>query len=154
MPKTERLVENVETGKPARQRETEDHRQEGLSSRVEGFNDRARGAVADEQLHDSIELFTHKSVAGRNAVLDALPEAPELREQAYRTKQETMANLDRYLEQIVSEQAPQMPVRAGDGQPARVEHVGHHVHAGAREPCTEQAVQDLGRFAQRCVAQD
>jgi L-lactate dehydrogenase complex protein LldF len=100
MPKTERLVENVETGKPARQRETEDHRQEGLRSGVEGFNDRARRAVADEQLHDSIELFTHKSVTGRNAVLDALPEAPELRERAYRTKQETMANLDRYLEQM------------------------------------------------------
>jgi L-lactate dehydrogenase complex protein LldF len=100
MPTTERLGESVETGKPARKRETEDHRQEGLSSRVEGFNDRARGAVADEQLHDSIELFTHKSVAGRNAVLNALPEAPELRERAYRIKQETMANLDRYLEQM------------------------------------------------------
>ena len=100
MAPTERLVENVETGKPARKRETEDHRQEGLSSGVEGFNDRARRAVADEQLHDSIELFTHKSVAGRNAVLNALPEAPELRERAYRIKQETMANLDRYLEQM------------------------------------------------------
>ena len=90
----------MQTGKPARQRETEDHRPEGLSSGVEGFNDRARRAVADEQLHDSIELFTHKSVTGRNAVLDALPEAPELRERAYRTKQETMANLDRYLGQM------------------------------------------------------
>ena len=90
----------METQKPARKRETEDHRQEGLSSGVEGFNDRARRAVADEQLHDSIELFTHKSVAGRNAVLNALPEAPELRERAYRIKQETMANLDRYLEQM------------------------------------------------------
>jgi L-lactate dehydrogenase complex protein LldF len=97
---TERLVEKVQTGKPARQRETEDDRREGLSSGVEGFNDRARRAVADEQLHDSIELFTHKSVAGRNAVLDALPEASELRERAYRIKQETMANLDRYLEQM------------------------------------------------------
>ena len=87
-------------GKPARKRETEDHRPEGLSSGVEGFNERARRAVADEQLHDSIELFTHKSVTGRNAVLNALPEAPELRERAYRTKQETMANLDRYLEQM------------------------------------------------------
>src|SRR5215216_3447818 len=100
MPKTERLVENVQTEKPARKRETEDHRREGLSSRVEGFNERSRRAVADEQLHDSIELFTHKSVAGRNAVLGALPEAPELRERAYRIKQETMANLDRYLEQM------------------------------------------------------
>ena len=90
----------MDTEKPARKRETEDFRREGLSSRVEGFNDRARRAVADEQLHDSIELFTHKSVAGRNAVLDDLPEAPELRERAYRIKQETMANLDRYLEQM------------------------------------------------------
>jgi L-lactate dehydrogenase complex protein LldF len=90
----------VQTGKPARQRETKDDRREGLSSGVEGFNERARRAVADEQLHDSIELFTHKSVAGRNAVLEALPEASELREQAYRIKQETMANLDRYLGQM------------------------------------------------------
>jgi L-lactate dehydrogenase complex protein LldF len=97
---TERPVDNVETGKPARRRETDDRRDEGLPSGVEGFNDRARRAVADEQLHDSIELFTHKSVAGRNAVLDALPEAPGLREQAYRIKQETMAHLDRYLEQM------------------------------------------------------
>jgi L-lactate dehydrogenase complex protein LldF len=88
----------LETEKLARKRETEDHRREGLTSGVEGFNDRARRAVRDQQLHDSIELFTHKSVAGRNAVLDALPEAPELRERAYRIKQETMANLDRYLE--------------------------------------------------------
>src|ERR687898_1810424 len=110
MPKTERLVENVETGKPARQRETEDHRPEGLRSGVEGFNDRARRAVADEQLHDSIEHFTHKSVAGRNAVLDALPEAPELRAQAYRIKQETMAHLDRYLEQM----ADAVEVRGGN----------------------------------------
>src|ERR687897_302728 len=100
MPKTERLVEILETRKPARTRETKDRRDEGISSGVEGFNDRARRAVADEQLHDSIELFTHKSVVGRNAVLDALPEAPELRERAYRIKQETMAHLDRYLEQM------------------------------------------------------
>src|ERR687898_69827 len=100
MPKTERLVENVETEKPARKRETEDHRREGLSSGVEGFNDRARKAAQDKELHDSVELFTGKAVAARNAVLHALPEAPELRERAYRIKQETMANLDRYLEQM------------------------------------------------------
>src|SRR5215210_3028571 len=118
MPKTERLVENVETEKPARKRETEDHRPEGLSSGVEGFNDRARRAVADEQLHDSIELFTHKSVAGRNAVLNALPEAPELRERAYRIKQETMANLDRYLEQMADavEERGGNVFFAGDGE--------------------------------------
>ena len=80
--------------------QTEDHRHEGIASGVEGFNDRARKAVNDQQLHDSIELFTHKSVAGRNAVLNALPEAPELRERAYHIKQETMANLDRYLGQM------------------------------------------------------
>jgi L-lactate dehydrogenase complex protein LldF len=90
----------LETEKPARKRETEDHRREGLTSGVEGFNDRARSAVRDQQLHDSIELFTHKSVAGRNAVLNASPEAPELRERAYGIKRETMANLDRYLEQM------------------------------------------------------
>jgi L-lactate dehydrogenase complex protein LldF len=90
----------LETEKPARRRETEDHRAEGLPSGVEGFNDRARRAVADGELHDSIELFTRKSVAGRNAVLDALPEAPELRERAYRIKQETMAHLDRHLQQM------------------------------------------------------
>jgi L-lactate dehydrogenase complex protein LldF len=90
----------LETRKPSRTRETKDRRDEGISSGVEGFNDRARKAVADQQLHDSIELFTHKSVVGRNAVLDALPEAPELRERAYRIKQETMAHLDRYLEQM------------------------------------------------------
>jgi L-lactate dehydrogenase complex protein LldF len=94
------LVEILETEKPARRRETDDRRDEGLPSGVEGFNDRARRAVADQQLHDSIELFTHKSVAGRNAVLDALPEAPGLRERAYRIKQETMAHLDRYLGQM------------------------------------------------------
>src|ERR687886_206917 len=94
------MVENLETRKPARERETKDRRDEGIKSGVEGFNDRARKAVADQQLHDSIELFTHKSVAGRNAVLDDLPEAPELRERAYRIKQETMAHLDRYLEQM------------------------------------------------------
>jgi len=90
----------LETEKPARRRETKDRRAEGLPSGVEGFNDRARRAVADEELHDSIELFTRKSVAGRNAVLDALPEAPELRERAYRIKQETMAHLDRHLQQM------------------------------------------------------
>ncbi|HEX5850830.1 MAG TPA: LutB/LldF family L-lactate oxidation iron-sulfur protein [Rubrobacter sp.] len=90
----------METRKPSRERETRDRRDEGISSGVEGFNERARRAVADQPLHDSIELFTHKSVAGRNAVLDALPEAPELRERAYRIKQETMAHLDTYLEQM------------------------------------------------------
>ena len=52
------------------------------------------------QLHDSIELFTHKSVTGRNAQSGRPPRAPELREQAYRAKEETMANLDRYLWQM------------------------------------------------------
>ena len=59
----------METEKPARKRETDDRRQEGLASGVEGFNERARKAIADEQLHASVELFTHKSVAGRNAAL-------------------------------------------------------------------------------------
>ena len=48
----------METRKPARERETDDRRDEGIRSGVEGFNDRARRAVQDQQLHDSIELFT------------------------------------------------------------------------------------------------
>ncbi len=90
----------METQKPARQRETDDRRHEGIVSPVEGFNERGGKAAQDKELHDSVELFTGKAVAARNAVLHALPEAPELRERAYRIKQETMANLDRYLEQM------------------------------------------------------
>ena len=90
----------METQKPARRRETEDRRHEGIVSGVEGFNERGRKAAQDKELHDSVELFTGKAVAARNAVLHALPEAPELRKRAYRIKQGTMANLDRYLEQI------------------------------------------------------
>jgi L-lactate dehydrogenase complex protein LldF len=90
----------METEKPARKRDTEDRCHEGLVSEVEGFNERGRRAIGDRSLHDAVEHFTRKSVAGRNAVLNALPEAPELRERAYRIKQETMANLDRYLEQM------------------------------------------------------
>ena len=90
----------METQKPARRRETEDRRHEGIVSGVEGFNERGRKAAQDKELHDSVELFTGKAVAARNAVLHALPEAPELRKRAYRIKQGTMANLDRYLEQM------------------------------------------------------
>jgi len=90
----------METHRPADRRETEDRRREGIVSKVEGFNERGRKAARDQELHDSVELFTGKAVAARNAVLHALPEAPELRERAYRIKQETMANLDRYLEEM------------------------------------------------------
>src|ERR671938_897399 len=90
----------METRKPARQRETQDRRREGIVSGVEGFNERGGRAVRDKELHDAVALFTGKAVAGRNAVLRALPEAPELRDRAYHIKQETMANLDRYLEQM------------------------------------------------------
>src|ERR671910_770059 len=90
----------METSKPPRQRETQDRRREGIVSEVEGFNERGRGAVRDQELHDSVSLFTNKAVAARNAVLHALPEAPELRDRAYHIKQETMAKLDRYLEQM------------------------------------------------------
>jgi len=90
----------METQKPAHQRETHDRRHEGIVSPVEGFNERGGRAARDGELHDSVELFTGKAVAARNAVLNALPEAPELRERAYRIKQETMANLDRYLEEM------------------------------------------------------
>ncbi len=90
----------METNKPARKRDTEDHRPEGIESKVEGFNERGRRAVADRDLHDSISLFTGKTLAGRDANFGAMPEAPELRERAYHAKQETMANLDGYLAQM------------------------------------------------------
>ena len=90
----------MKTEKPARKRDTEDRRREGITSEVEGFNERGRRAIQDRGLHDAVEHFTKKSVVSRNAVLNALPEAPELRERAYRIKQETMAHLDRYLEQM------------------------------------------------------
>src|ERR687894_960365 len=90
----------METRKPAEQRETQDRRSEGIVSGVEGFNERGRRAARDKELHDSVALFTGKAVAGRDAVLHALPEAPELRERAYHIKRRTMANLDHYLEQM------------------------------------------------------
>ena len=90
----------METKRPANQRDAEDRRHEGIVSDVEGFNERAGKAVRDQELHDSIENFTGKAVAARNAVLHALPEAPELRQRAYHIKRKTMANLDRYLEEM------------------------------------------------------
>ncbi|MGI8859488.1 MAG: LUD domain-containing protein, partial [Rubrobacteraceae bacterium] len=88
------------TSKPARQHDTEDRRREGIKSNVEGFNERSRKAIGDRQLHDAVALASKNLIEGRNKVLGALPDAPELRERAYRIKQETMANLDRYLEQM------------------------------------------------------
>src|SRR5215217_16274 len=90
----------METRKPARERDTQDRRREGIASGVEGFNERGRRAIGDRQLHDAVATASRAFVTNRNAVLNALPEAPELREWAYRIKQETMANLDRYLEQM------------------------------------------------------
>ncbi|MCA1729722.1 MAG: iron-sulfur cluster-binding protein [Actinobacteria bacterium] len=118
------------TEKPARKRDTDDRRGEGIVSGVEGFNERGRRAVADRDLHRNIGLFTHKSVSGRNAVLSALPEAPELRERAYHVKQETMANLDRYLEQMAG---------------AVEERGGHVFFAGSGE----DVVRYIGELARR-----
>jgi L-lactate dehydrogenase complex protein LldF len=93
-------LDEVETEKPAREHDTQDKRREGVVSEVEGFNERGGKAARDPELHEAIEHFTKKSVAVRDAALNALPDAPELREKAYRVKQETIANLDRYLEQM------------------------------------------------------
>lgn len=84
----------------ARERDTSDRRSEGLESPVEGFNARARAAVADRSLHDAVALTTQRLTANRDAALGALPQAPSLRERAYRIKQRTIADLDRYLEQM------------------------------------------------------
>ena len=90
----------METKKPAVKRDTADRRHEGIASKVEGFNERGAKAVKDRDLHDSVALFTNKTLTGRKTQLDMLPEAPELRDQAYHIKQETMANLGQYLEQM------------------------------------------------------
>ncbi|MBA3610161.1 MAG: lactate utilization protein, partial [Rubrobacter sp.] len=90
----------METRKPALKRDTEDHRHEGITSKVEGFNERGAKAVKDRDLHDSVALFTDKTLTGRKKQLAMLPEAPELRDRAYHIKQETMANLGHYLEQM------------------------------------------------------
>jgi len=87
----------VETERPARRKDTEDRRREGIVSPVEGFNERGGRAARDEELHRAVANFTRKTLAGRDAVLRALPDAPGLRERAYGIKQETMADLDRYL---------------------------------------------------------
>ena len=90
----------METRKHPRERDASDRRREGIESPVEGFNERGGRAAGDEALHGALRLFAEKVVPARNRTLGALPEAPELRERAYRIKQETMANLDRYLEQM------------------------------------------------------
>ena len=92
----------METRKPARERDTRDGRREGIESPVEGFDERGGRAAGDQALQSALRLFAKKVVPARNASLAALPEAPELRERAYRIKQETMANLDRYLEQMAA----------------------------------------------------
>src|SRR5215210_3963128 len=118
----------METNKPARERDTDDRRREGISSKVEGFSERGGRAARDRALHDSVELFAGKVLPARNAAFAALPEAPRLRERAYRIKQETMANLDRYLEQMAE----------------AVEGRGGHVHF-ARDG--EDAVRYVGDLA-------
>src|SRR5215211_7597666 len=113
----ERLA-SVQTSRPAGERDTRDTRREGIASRVEGFNERGARAVRDRQLHDAVATASRAFVTNRNAVLNALPEAPELRERAYRIKQQTMANLDRYLEQMadaVEERGGEV-FFAGDGE--------------------------------------
>ncbi|MCA1848804.1 MAG: iron-sulfur cluster-binding protein, partial [Actinobacteria bacterium] len=106
------------TRKPAQERETQDRRREGIVSGVEGFNERGRRAIGDQQLHDAVATASRAFVTNRNAVLHALPEAPELRERAYRIKQQTMANLDRYLEQMADavEERGGKVFFAGDGE--------------------------------------
>jgi L-lactate dehydrogenase complex protein LldF len=91
-------MEGMGTKKDVRERDTRDRRHEGTVSGVTGFNDRARDAIKDRALHDALASYTEKAVGGRNRALHALPGAPELRETAYRIKQETMASLDRYIE--------------------------------------------------------
>ncbi len=120
----------METKKPTRKCDTDDRRREGIASGVEGFNERGGRAARDEALHGSIELFAGKVLPARNAAFAALPDAPGLRERAYHVKQETMANLDRYLEKLAE----------------AVEARGGHVHF-ARDG--EDAVRYVGHLARR-----
>src|SRR5829696_3244041 len=115
--------------KPARERDTDDRRREGISSKVEGFNERGGRAARDRALHDSVELFAGKVLPARNAAFAALPEAPQLRQRAYRIKQETMANLDRFLEQMAE----------------AVEGRGGHVHFAADGEDVVRYIGDLAR---------
>ncbi len=84
----------------AQRRDGRDRRGVGIESKVEGFNERSRRAIEDEALHAAVEVHSKNTVNNRNRALRALPDAPELRERAYHIKQETMANLDRYLSQM------------------------------------------------------
>ncbi len=120
----------METRKPALKRDTEDHRHEGIASKVEGFNERGARAVRDRDLHDSVALFTNKTLTGRKKQLEMLPEAPELRDQAYHIKQQTMANLGHYLEQMAD----------------AVEARGGHVHFAEDG---EDVVRYIGELARR-----
>lgn len=86
------------TRKPAVERDVGDTRRVGIESPVEGFTDRAHRLLGDTHLHDALALAMRRFVSGRNAALRELPEAPELRRQAYAIKAETIAHLDRYLE--------------------------------------------------------
>ena len=120
----------METGKPARERDASDRRREGIESPVEGFDERGGRAAGDEALRGALRLFAEKVVPARNRTLAALPEAPELRERAYRIKQETMANLDRYLQQMAE----------------AVEGRGGHVHFATDG---EDVVRYVGELARR-----
>jgi L-lactate dehydrogenase complex protein LldF len=99
-------------------------------SPVEGFDERGGRAARDEELHGAVANFTRKTLAGRDAVLRDLPDAPGLRERAYRIKQETMANLDRYLGQMAD---------AVEGRGGRV----HFAESG------EDVVRYVGELAER-----
>lgn len=74
----------------------------GHDGRGAGFNAQARAALGDQFLHDALALGTTRLAGMRTAALWALPDAPELRERAYAIKRETMAHLDRYLDELAS----------------------------------------------------
>ena len=117
------------TTKPAGQPDTSDHRHVGLDSGVEGFNARARRAVADTQLHETLRQAAPRFVGERNHAFGAIPDAPEVRERAYRIKHEAMAHLDTLLEQMAE----------------RVESLGGHVHFAADGADAARYIAELAR---------
>jgi len=66
----------METRKPARKRDTDDRRHEGIASKVEGFNERGRRAVADTQLHETLRRAAPRFVGERDHAFGAIPTLP------------------------------------------------------------------------------
>ena len=66
------------------------------------FHRRIDDALADNRLRQALTLTTGRLAGGRASALASLADADELRDEARRIRAHTIAHLDRYLEQFVS----------------------------------------------------